>query len=200
MISESRPLTYEDYCNWDDEQRWELIDGHPYLMSSPTSLHQMVSMALAANLFKFFPGSPCRLIAAPMDVKLASHDVVQPDLLVVCDPAQIRPNYIEGPPRLVIEISSPSTQRHDRVRKLALYGRHGIEEYWLVTPHPFMVEVLRNVDGLYTIIGIYTEKDVLSSPAFPELQLDLGEIYRNIPQQPDLDEVREHAPPYQTQV
>jgi len=196
MIPDERRHTYEDYCSWDDESRWELIEGHPYAMSSPSSLHQMLSMNLTARLVPFFPGSPCRLLAAPMDVKLSDYDVVQPDLLVVCEPSQIRPTHIEGPPRLVVEISSPTTQRHDRVRKLELYGKFGVAEYWLVTPHPFMVEVLRNAGGLYVTEKVYTEQHILRSPSFPELSLDLAEIFANLPPQPEIEEVREGTPPY----
>ena len=133
-----------------------------------------------------------------MDVKLSEHDVVQPDLLVACDPKQIQATYIDGPPRLVIEILSPSTLRHDRVRKLNLYARAGVAEYWLITPHPFMVEVLRHRDGLYTTVQVCTEHDILRSPAFPELNLHLQEIFDGLPPQPDLDEVREGVPPYVT--
>lgn len=198
MLSERRPLTFADYQSWEGEQRWELIEGQPYAMSSPSSLHQMLSLAFVIHLAPYFPGSPCRLFHAPLDVKLSDHDVVQPDLLVVCDPGQVRPTHIEGAPRLVIEIVSPSTQRHDRVRKLNLYSASGVCEYWLVTPHPFMVEVLHNVQGCFSTVGAYTETGHLRSPSFPQIQLDLNEIFQSLPPQPPLDEVREGVPPYAT--
>jgi len=196
MLPERRPLTFSDYCSWDDDQRWELIDGQPYAMSSLSPLHQAVSMELALQLGPQLSGSGCRLLAAPMDVKLSETDVVQPDLLVVCDPQQLRPTHVEGPPQLVVEISSPSTQRHDRVRKMPLYGRSGVAEYWLVTPHPFMVEVLHNRDGLFTTLKVYTERDVLRSQAFPALGLNLQQLFQQLPPQPPIDEVREELPPY----
>lgn len=111
--------------------------------------------------------------------------------MVVCEPDQIRPDCIEGSPRLVVEISSPSTQRHDRVRKLELYGKFGVAEYWLVTPHPFMVEVLRNAGGLYVTDKVYTEQHTLRFPAFPDLNLDLAEVFANLPPQPYIEEVLE---------
>ncbi|MFN8611786.1 MAG: Uma2 family endonuclease [Vulcanimicrobiota bacterium] len=196
MLPERRPLTFADYRSWDDDQRWEVIAGEAYAMSSPSSLHQLVSMALTARLLQILAGSPCRLLAAPMDLKLSEHDVVQPDLLVVCDPQQIRPTHIEGPPRLVVEIVSPSTQRHDRLRKLSLYAHSGVAEYWLVTPHPFLVEVLRNVNGSFSIAQVCNEHDTLKSPAFPDLSLDLAELFAQLPPQPPIEEVRESTPPY----
>jgi Uma2 family endonuclease len=196
MIPENHRLTFDDYRSWPDDPRWEIIDGHPYAMSSPSSLHQELSTSLVVALTPFFRGRGCRLFHAPMDVKLSDHDVVQPDLLVVCEPKQIRPTHIEGPPTLVVEVLSPSTLRHDRVRKLNLYARVGVPEYWVITPHPFMIEVLRLERGLFSTTGSYTELGILKSPGFPELELDLAELYATLPPQPPIDEVREASPPY----
>jgi len=193
---QEKRYTFADFSRWDDDQRWELIDGHPYAMSSPLSIHQILSTELLFALRSHFSGHPCRVLHAPMDVKLSEHDVVQPDLLVVCEPGQILRTHIEGPPRLVIEILSESTQRHDRLRKLNLYGRAGVPEYWLVTPHPPMLEVLQNRDGLFTTVGAHSETGVLISPAFPELRLELGPIFASLPPQPPIDEVRESVPAY----
>ena len=35
--------TYEDYLNWPEEQRIELINGQVYLMAPPSRIHQEVS-------------------------------------------------------------------------------------------------------------------------------------------------------------
>ena len=183
-----------DCRNIEDEKRWELIDGQLYAMSSPSLLHQIISRQLVIQLAPFFAGGPCQLLFAPLDVKLSEHDLVQPDLLVVCNPDQLRPNYVEGPPQLIIEILSPSTHRHDRVRKLNLYGRAGVAEYWLVTPHLPLVEVLLNGKGLFTTVAACTERDTLRSPSFPQLQLDLSTVFANLPEQPPIDEVRESTP------
>ena len=39
-----------------------------------------------------------------------------------------------GAPDLAIEVLSPSSARIDKVRKLRLYERHGVREYWLADP------------------------------------------------------------------
>lgn len=196
MQPEPERLTFEDYVGWDDDQRWELIAGQPYAMASPTALHQAVLLGLTLQLGTVFSGNPCKLWVSPFDVKLSENDVVQPDLLVVCDPMKLRATHLEGVPDLVIEILSPSTLRHDRVRKLNLYGQFGVPEYWMVHPHPFVVEVMSNREGVFSIMGAYTEVDKLTSPRLPELHLDLKAIFASLPPQPPLDEVREGTPPY----
>ena len=190
-----RAYTYEDLCQWQGEERWELIEGVPYAMGSPTMLHQALAMELSGRLWLHFRGGPCRVLAAPFDVRLSERDVVQPDLLVTCDADALQPRFLDGPPQLVIEILSPSNERHDRSRKLNLYARAGVSEYWLVTPHPFLFEVLRNRSGIFEISGVYSEQDRLKSPTFPDLQLDLAELYRAMPWP---QELREPAPPYST--
>jgi len=35
-------FTYEDYAKWDENERWELIDGVPYAMAAPGYDHQDV--------------------------------------------------------------------------------------------------------------------------------------------------------------
>ena len=190
-----RSYTWDEISQWDGDQRWELIAGIPYAMSSPSLLHQAMAMELSGRLWAQFRQGPCRLLAAPMDVRLSDHDLIQPDLLVVCQESQMHPGHVDGPPDLVIEILSPTTERHDRLRKLNLYARSGVAEYWLVTPHPFLFEVLSNRQGRFEIAGVYSEKDRFQSHRFPQLSLDLMDIHRALPYP---QELREPVPPYST--
>ena len=191
-------FTWGDYRSWGDGERWELIGGEAFCMSpAPSSRHQAIVGELFGELRSFFRGRSCQPFVSPIDVKLSAEDVVQPDVVVVCDPAQILQTHVEGPPTLVVEVLSPSTHRHDRVRKLRLYARHGIREYWLVQPHPALVEVLHLDAGEYRVAGAYTDRETLHSPAFPELALDLAEVFTlPIPPEEWIDEIRESAPPY----
>ncbi len=164
---------------------------------APTSRHQAIVGDLFGHLDQHLRGKSCRPFVSPIDVKLSAEDVVQPDVVVICDRSQLRETHIEGPPALVIEALSPSTHRHDRVRKLRLYARYGIQEYWLVQPHPPVIEVLRLSGNDYRIAGAYTDVETLNSPTFPELALDLREIFTlPVPAEEQIDEVRESAPPY----
>lgn len=196
MEAERTPLTFSEVRSWQDDTRWELLDGRAYAMSSPSVLHQDVVLALALRLSPQFQGGACRLYTAPLDVKLSENDLVQPDLFVVCQPHQNKGGYIDGAPRLIVEVLSPSTQRHDRIRKLELYGKSAVEECWLVTPHPFMVEVYTNQGGVFARVCAASETDAFRSQAFPELRLDLAELFASLPMPGPVDEVREAAPAY----
>jgi Uma2 family endonuclease len=187
--SAGRRYTWADYRRWPGDERWELIAGVPLAMSpAPSIRHQIVSMRLGSALDRFLAGRPCRVFAAPTDLKLSDEDVVQPDLMVVCDPAQVRRSHVDGPPRLVVEIVSPDSHVRDRNLKMELYARSQVAECWIVTPFPPLVEVFSLHEGCYRFWKAFGMADTLRSGAFPELALPLANVF-DFPIEPDEAEV-----------
>ena len=133
-----RRFTYEDYRTWPDDERWELIDGIPFRMDSPSEYHQQISVNLLFALRSYLTGKSCKVYHAPFDVRLhidgIKDTVVQPDVLVVCDKDILDTRWAKGAPDLVIEILSPSTAKKDQTLKLAKYEKHGVKEFWIVDP------------------------------------------------------------------
>ena len=196
--SKSVRYTWDDYRTWPDTERWEIIGGEPFCMSpSPTPRHQVVARRLTYFMEGHFQDRACELFPAPLDVKLSDTDIVQPDLAVVCDPEQVQSTHIDGPPTLVVEIISPSSLVHDRVRKFQLYARAGVREYWIVTLHPALIEVFALADGRFHQADGFGKDDTLISPAFPELRIPLAEVF-TFPLEPgeEVQEIRESEPPY----
>lgn len=108
-------FTYSDYLTWFDEERWELLDGEPHAMTpAPTTGHQRVVGRLYRELANALEGGDCIPFVSSVDVVLSESTVVQPDVVVVCDRAKIRPNGIFGAPDLVVEVLSPSAGLKDR--------------------------------------------------------------------------------------
>ncbi|MBT3294267.1 MAG: Uma2 family endonuclease [Verrucomicrobia bacterium] len=190
--------TWTDYRTWPADEQWELIGGEAFDMSpAPGTRHQTVVTELGRQFGNHFQGKPCKVFVAPTDVKLSEADIVQPDLIVVCDENRIKPTHIEGPPTLVIEVLSPSTQAYDRVRKLRLFAASGVQEVWLVTPYPSLVEVLMLDGASYRIAGGYTRDETPVSVAFPELQIDPTALF-DFPLTPEdaIQRVKEDHAPY----
>lgn len=188
-------LSYADMDKLDPNQRWELIDGIAYAMSSPSLAHQEALGEFYVALRQHFKGGPCRVVLAPFDVKISDFDVVQPDLLVSCQ-NQLGMRYHRGAPDLVVEFLSEHSLRHDRVRKLNLYARAGVKEYWIVNPSPLMVEVLSNEGTGFMTRGAYSDEHVLQSFRFPELRINLAEIAAVLPPPEFPDGVGEPVPVY----
>lgn len=141
--------TWQDYQTWSDEARWEIIEGVAYAMSpAPSTKHQSVAGALFVKLSQALAGKACKPFIAPTDVKLSDVDVVQPDLLVVCDPARITESHIEGAPEVALEVLSPYTAAKDLREKKALYERAGVKEYVVVDPlEHYAIRFLNGTDG-----------------------------------------------------
>jgi Uma2 family endonuclease len=169
---------WDDYRQWSDDRRWEILDGEAFAMTpAPSMRHQDVVAQLHVQLEAHFAGKTCRVVLSPADVKLSEHDVVQPDLAVVCDPKQIKPSHVEGAPTLIIEVLSPSTEVFDRRRKMALYARSGVKEVWLVRPYPSLIEVYVLDGSSYRLVHALDKTDKIQSHSFPELSLDLERIF-----------------------
>jgi len=202
-VSKSQHYCYSDYLRWDDDQRWELIDGEPFCMSpAPSGDHQSVSVELTRQIANYLIERPCRVFHAPFDVRLPSAEesddrastVVQPDLAVFCHQERLDQRGARGAPDWVIEILSPATAVHDQVRKLAVYERSGVGEYWLVHPQDRLVTVYRlGADGRYGRPEIVETRGRRSPGLFPDLAVDWDLVFARLPAP---EQVREAVPPY----
>ena len=180
--------TDADYLLWRIEERLELIKGKIFKMSpAPSLAHQRISTQLQGTLFNFLKARSCDLFSAPFDVRLYNdkkskdanrqiYTVVQPDLCVVCDTSKLDQRGCLGAPDLIIEILSPGNSSKEMNEKFDLYEESGVREYWLVEPAENAVWVyLLNEEGKY--IGLKPTTTILKSSIFPDLVIDLKEIF-----------------------
>ena len=165
-LAKQQPLTVTDYLSATDETRWELIAGTVYDMSPAPVLRQQaiqlsVSVWLNAQcIHRSTQGSgvlpTCRAFTAPVDVVLSGSTVVQPDLVVVCDPAKLaNGRYVDGAPDLVVEILSPHTAKKDRFTKRLAYQAAGIPEYLIIDPVASTVEQYLLENGVYPAPNVF---------------------------------------------
>ena len=131
--------TYFDYKQWEDEFRYELIEGEAVALAAPSVWHQTVVLKISARFNDFFEGKPCIPFVSPFDVRLFPQNneddktVVQPDVLVVCDKSKLSDGKAcRGAPDLVVEVVSPSSKIIDLMVKRELYRSAGVKEYWVV--------------------------------------------------------------------
>ncbi len=133
-----RLYTIDDYYALPNDIRTELIDGVFYDMGSPSVTHQLIigELHLQLKSCEKQHNRRCRVILSPCDVQLDQdrYTMVQPDLLVVCDPEKIKGRNCFGAPDLVMEVLSPASRSHDCVLKLNKYQSSGIREYWIIDP------------------------------------------------------------------
>lgn len=179
--------TLADALTWDEQERIELIYGDPVMMSPPPNrAHQKASIALATQLSNYLTGKKCEVYHAPFAVRPFERDgdfsedvdtLVEPDITVVCDPSKLDDIGCKGAPDLVMEILSPSTQRHDKLTKFNLYQRAGVREYWIVDPASKSVQVFVLEDGRYAAKDFGAAGDQLKVNVLEDCTIDLSLVF-----------------------
>jgi len=170
-------FTWDDYRTWADDERWELIDGAAYAMSpAPTTRHQGVVGRLFSRIESQLRAGPCRPFIAPVAVKLSDADVVQPDVLVLCDPTRIAETHIDGAPDLVAEVLSPGTSARDLRQKKALYERSGVREYLVIDPlEHYAIRFQLTADG-FDKGSVIAADEVITLATLPDVEIPLWEV------------------------
>lgn len=173
-------FTYKDLKAWPEDERWELIDGEAVQMFSPNVEHQRAVLGLAVQLADWLKGRPCEPFVAPFDVLFRARPdqeeedidtVLQPDVMVVCDPEKVKRNGVHGAPDWVLEILSPSTTWRDLTIKRGVYEKHGVKEYWVLNPETRDVTIFRHDGAAFGAPSGASLKDAVPVGLFPGLTL-----------------------------
>ncbi len=180
-IQKHKIWTYKDYLNLpEDRNIYEIIEGELYMTPAPTPKHQNVSLNLAYLMKIYIEDHPIgKIFIAPIDVLLDPKTVVQPDILFILKDnlAMIRDKNIQGPPDLVIEISSPGTIQKDRILKVRTYARFGVKRLWLVDPDNQTFEAFELDKDTYRLVKCLAGEEVFRPPLFPDLSIPLKELW-----------------------
>jgi Uma2 family endonuclease len=179
--------TYADYLERDEKPRMEIIDGEFFALAAPDLEHQRIVGELFGQFYILLKDKPCKVFVAPVSVRLnpapdySDKTVLEPDIVVVCDPAKLDKRGVNGAPDLVIEVLSPSTARHDKLVKFHKYREAGVREYWLVDPDAQIVQVCILTDGWYKM-SVYGEADdidnaILPVSVLPGCTIDLKDVF-----------------------
>ena len=187
LSQEEKKCTYADYLTYPEDERWEIIDGVPYLQAAPTPMHQEVLMELSKQIAVYLTGKNCNIYPAPFCVRLPLgyeksekevKNVVEPDISIVCDKSKIDDKGYNGAPDMIIEIISPSSIKKDRFVKFNLYEKAGVKEYWIVEPDQKLVSVfLLQKNERFSRPEMYTEEDGINISIFPDLIIDLSAVF-----------------------
>ncbi|HWB91721.1 MAG TPA: Uma2 family endonuclease [Puia sp.] len=149
-IDISKKYSYVDYEKWED--RWELIDGTPYVKSpEPVYGHQRIATRLSGEFYFQLKNSPIYTVCQPLNYKIADDTVLQPDMLIICGDVGYNQLYLNFPPLLVAEVLSPSTALRDRNTKFKIYQTQGVRYYLILSPDNKEVEIYELENSRYVL-------------------------------------------------
>lgn len=160
-------------------KRVELIEGEIIEMAPMKSLHATALSLLIEILGAIFIEEFIIRSQLPMNFSQANEP--EPDVAIVT--GTIR-DYAAAHPKtaaLVIEVSD-STLRYDRTKKMSLYAKNKIQEYWILNVKNRSLEVYRRpirdkkLGFVYTEIQILTEKDSVAPLAKPDAKIKVADI------------------------
>ena len=178
---EAEYFTYADFLEWDEDPFTELHDGESVTMSPPINKHQMICMELSFQIRKFLEGKPAKVYAS-LGVRLfpkkdkSDNTVFIPDIAVICDSSKLDKHGCNGAPDFVIEITSPSTARYDRIYKLRKYQKAGVREYWIVDSEEKSVQAFILDNGNY-VTKVFDETEKAPVSVLKGCVIDLRTVF-----------------------
>lgn len=181
-----KKYTYQDLLEIEDNKRYELIDGVIYEMSSPTTIHQEIVGELYVQFYNYLKGKKCKVFVSPLDVCLSGvkdtnkeYNVVEPDVILVCDNEKITDKCILGAPDLLIEVLSKTSRKHDTFIKFNLYERYGVKEYWIIdTEAETISQYILNEKNIYTLQKIYEVTEDVKVNVLENCTISLKELLK----------------------
>lgn len=140
--------TFQEYLALEASStvRHEFFAGEIYAMAGGTPQHAALAMAVGAALLSQTRGGQCRVHSSDLRVRaLATGLTTYPDVTVVCGPYETDPqdkNTVVNP-RVLVEVTSESTEDYDRGEKLESYQRiPSLEAVVLISHREQLIEVL----------------------------------------------------------
>jgi Uma2 family endonuclease len=178
-----KPMTLDEFLRWDDgtETHFELIGGFPLAMAPPAAAHRMLATRLVSRIDSALAKRrPCN---AQGDAGIVRHErtdtYFEADIAATCERHEFGQQALKEP-FLIVEILSPSTERHDRRDKLPAYRQiETVDEVVLIASDDIYAEVHRRA-GAQWITEILRSGDALLSLASVPVEIGLSDLYEGI--------------------
>ncbi|KAB8130112.1 Uma2 family endonuclease [Gracilibacillus oryzae] len=187
LPEKDRKYTYADYLSWPEDERIEIIDGVPHLQAAPSRIHQEILSELHRQIANFLIGKECKVYPAPFHVVLDiqtsqqaadRQNVVEPDITIVCDTTKLDDYGCKGSPDIVMEITSPSTARKDKIDKFNRYEQAGVKEYWIIEPAEKVLSVYKlQSNQRFGRPDLYSVEDMVPISILGGLVIDLKMVF-----------------------
>ena len=161
------------------EIKHEYIGGGVYAMGGGSPEHARLAMAVGGELRTQLFGKRFAVYSSDLRIRVLETGLATyPDVTVICGALETDPDDPHGAtnPTVIVEILSPSTEKHDREAKFAHYRRiPSLRAYVLVSQDEQLVEVFtRNADESWTLRDVRTGAARIDAI---ECTLDVAAIY-----------------------
>jgi Uma2 family endonuclease len=164
----------------DDGKHYEILDGELVVSPSPGWGHQGIAAQLTMRFASYCEATNAGWLVPDIDIPFEPTNLVRPDLVVAPMIGGRAPRSFQEAARLllVVEILSPSSKFRDHQRKLALYMRKNVGEYWIVDPNARVVHRWRlGAEGAETCDAFMVWRP---EPRAEPLLIDLPALFERV--------------------
>jgi Uma2 family endonuclease len=180
VTSPQRQLTFEDYLEFEENSsvRHEFVAGEVYAMSGETRRHGRIVGNLLFHLRAAASAGRCEIYVNAIKLRVGD-DVYYPDAIVTCSATDQDDRWVREP-CLLIEVTSPSTARFDRLEKLNAYRKIPSLHAYLIVEQAWRRVVRHWRDAS----GVWQQEDLQGDGAIqlscPEVVVTLDKIYEGL--------------------
>ncbi len=173
------PWTVEEFLAFEagEPERYEFVGGIVRMMTGASAAHSAIKGNVFAELRSALRSGPCRVDVDDLKV-VTPNAVMYLDVLVTCTPLAPDDDRVHAP-AAVVEVLSPTTERHDRIEKWREYQRiASLRHFVLVEQKERRIEVWSRTDAGWALEVVEPPADAVHLRDLGA-RLSLAEIYRN---------------------
>jgi len=170
-------MTVEEFVRMStaDTESYELVDGEPVLLSSPTPLHNNIRDRTVQLVRNYFDQNPIGGSLGETDCRLSDDTVRKPDLGIFLGERWQQLDFKKVPvpfaPDIAMEVLSPSEHAMEVNRKVRDYLAAGSREVWLLDPENGEVHVRTKAS-----IRILEASEALETALLPGFSVGVGKL------------------------
>jgi Uma2 family endonuclease len=140
------------YEQMEENKKMEFINGEVYFQSPVKKRHLSASGNLFILMKTYVEINGLGFISTEKALVSLTRNDYEPDICFWRKEISqhFLPTQMQFPaPDLVVEVLSPSTEKHDREVKFEDYANHGVNEYWLIDAEKQVIEQYINENNIY---------------------------------------------------
>jgi Uma2 family endonuclease len=178
-----KPMTLDEFLRWDDgtETHYELIGGFPVAMAPPAAAHRILATRLVSRIDAALASRrPCNAQGEAGIIRPDRADTYfEADIVGTCERHE-RGQQALNEPFLIVEILSPSTERHDRRVKLPVYRQMPtVQEILFIDSDGIYAELHRR-SGAQWITEILRGADATLALNSVGIEIAMSDLYDGI--------------------
>ncbi len=178
---------WDELCALPSHQVGEIVDGELFASPRPAGPHSRVASKLGGRLdgpFDSGEGGPGGWIILDEPELHLGDAVLVPDLAgwrrerLPHVPEEL--TAFELAPDWICEVLSPSTSTLDRVRKMPVYAREGVQFAWLLEPIQRTLEVFELQGKQWRTVATWEGDVKVRAVPFDAIELELSSLWADI--------------------